>query len=178
MTERQGHQLVPSRMEINPIYAIAEAIMGLELRRVPIGEPRQLLGRLVACVGAKLGSFGRNPRREFFGNCDQDAVIAERIPASGWLSLVQDLVRTRGGGERVHEQPEFSDATLEEGGSRGHVEASASSVGKWGAFKTARRVGSAQEAGFAADSAVLVQQKFTCAINIAAKPRAIARVLR
>lgn len=86
------HQLVPAGMELDPVDAMAEAVVCLELGVVPVGQARKLLHVRVARHGAEcVAACGGPGGLAADGGC-QDRIAGEGIEAAGGLRLVAYFV--------------------------------------------------------------------------------------
>ena len=94
LAHAQRHQLVPGRVKVDLVDAVAEAVMGPQLGRKAIGLPRQRLHMGAADRGAGLRKPGLRPA----GADDAHDGAQRRIGRVGVVvrqrrRLVQDLVR-------------------------------------------------------------------------------------
>ena len=92
MLPRQRHQLMPARMEIDPVDPVAEAVMRLEFRQMAIGEAGEFLHLLVAGDGTERLATLRRPRRFAVDGRPQHRIASEGVKPAGGLCLVQDFV--------------------------------------------------------------------------------------
>src|SRR4051812_34248985 len=110
--ERQRHQLMPGRMKLDPIIAVAIPVMGHKFRFVLVGQSRGLLHGFAAGVGSERGKLVLRPRRDLCDQAAQRPIAIERVEAEGRPRLIADFVgrnrigfRIRDGnrlGSRVH----------------------------------------------------------------------------
>src|SRR4051812_31011440 len=100
-------------MQLEPIDAIAEAIVGLQLGRVTIGESREILHMLVTGECAKCRAPLMRPRRFALDCSNENCIAVECVEARRRSRLIQDGVRRkaiavvrslqlRGSGRSVH----------------------------------------------------------------------------
>src|SRR5277367_4073425 len=89
---RQRHQFVPARMEVDPVDAIAEAVVRLELGQVAIRKAGQLLHVLVAGDQPECLAAVRSPGRLALDRCAKDGIAGKGIEAAGRLRLIENLV--------------------------------------------------------------------------------------
>jgi hypothetical protein len=89
---RQRHQFVPARMEIDPVDAIAEAVVRLELGHVAIRKAGELLHLLVAGDRPERLATVRSPGRLALDRCAKDGIAGKGIEAAGRLRLIENLV--------------------------------------------------------------------------------------
>ncbi len=115
---RQRHQFVPARVELDPVDPVAETVVGLQFRRVAVGQPRQFLHVLFAGQRADRGAASGRPRRLAGDGGGEHRVVAERVETDRGLRLVEDDVRggaavlrigEGGVGDRVHGFPGAAD---------------------------------------------------------------------
>ncbi len=89
---RQRHQFMPARVKVDPVDAVAEAVVGLEFGQMAVGEAGELLHLVVTGDGAERLAAVRGPGRLARDCGAQHGVAGERVEAGGRLGLVQDLV--------------------------------------------------------------------------------------
>ena len=71
MLPRQRHQLVPARMEFDPVDAVAETVMRLEFGQMTVGQAGQLLHVLVTGDSAKRFAAVSGPSEAMHQSQDQ-----------------------------------------------------------------------------------------------------------
>ena len=95
VADRQRHQLVPRRMELDLVDAVAEAVVAPELGQVAVGVARQLARRCALATVAPASA--QQPVRPSDllapGDLDQQAVAGEGVVADERRRLVHHLVR-------------------------------------------------------------------------------------
>ncbi len=90
----QAHQLVIGGMELHDVHAVAEAVMGAQLRQMPVRLARQMLH--VRAAHQRAGLMQRVARpvgAEHPGGLGQRPVAGISVVAFEGAGLVQHLVR-------------------------------------------------------------------------------------
>ena len=90
--DRAAHQRVVGRVEFDQVDAPALAVMGLELRRLGVGEPRQVLGLRRQHEAAEPVEVLLDRAGEELGELHQKRVAAPGIGAGQRRRLVRHFV--------------------------------------------------------------------------------------
>ena len=99
--QRPMPSAVPGRMKIHPVDAVAEPVVRFQLRRVPVGEARQLVRGLV--TGMRAGRVALSFTHGAYWSVNDTSSRSSLKAFSRWPAwLVQNLVRHASGGDLAH----------------------------------------------------------------------------
>ena len=88
MLPRQRHQLVPARMEFDPVDAVAETVMRFKFGQMTVGQAGELLHVLVTGDSAKRFAAVSGPRRFAIDGRPKHRIARKGVETSGGLRLI------------------------------------------------------------------------------------------
>ena len=87
------HELVPRRVVLDPVGAIAKTVMREQFGRELIGQAGSVLDGFISSQLAQTGTFVGRPRGMTLDRGKQRNVIREGVESCGRCGLVVDFVR-------------------------------------------------------------------------------------